>query len=264
MLKRRQFGRFGVQKNWVIPYTVFLLVFVVVPLILIGIYAFTDADGTFSLMNFKKFFHHTETINTFVYSVGIAIITTIASLLIGYPVAYILSRNIFRYSNVIVMLFILPMWVNTLIRTLATVALFDFMRLPLDEGALIFGMIYNFLPFMIYPIYNVLTKMDNSLIEAAQDLGAGTVKVFTRIIFPLSMPGITSGIMMVFMPTISTFAIAELLTMNNVKLLGTSVQESINNGMWNYGAAISLIMLLIIGISSLFTDEKSSEEGGLL
>ena len=156
------------------------------------------------------------------------------------------------------------MWVNTLIRTLATVALFDFLKLPLGEGALIFGLVYNFLPFMIYPIYNVLSKMDNSLIEAAQDLGASPYRVFTRVTFPLSMPGVTSGILMVFMPTVSTFAIAELLTLNNVKLLGTSVQESINNGMWNYGAAISLLMLLLIGISSLFTDEKSNEEGGVL
>jgi spermidine/putrescine transport system permease protein len=159
------------------------------------------------------------------------------------------------------MLFILPMWINVLVRTLATGALFDFLRLPLGEGALIFGMVYNFLPFMIYPIYNVLQKMDHSLIEAAEDLGATPRQVFTRVVFPLSMPGIVSGIMMVFMPTISTFAISELLTMNNIKLFGTTIQENINNGMWHYGAALSLIMLIIIGITSLFTD-SSSEDGG--
>lgn len=263
-MRKKQFGRFGVQKNWAIPYTVFLFIFVVVPLALIGYYAFTDVNGAFSLTNFTKFIHHTETVNTFIYSIGIAIITTIFCILIGYPVAYILSKNIFRSTSVIVMLFILPMWVNTLIRTLATVALFDFLKLPLGEGALIFGLVYNFLPFMIYPIYNVLSKMDNSLVEAAQDLGANPFRVFTRITLPLSMPGVTSGILMVFMPTVSTFAIAELLTLNNIKLLGTSVQESINNGMWNYGAAISLLMLLLIGISSLFTDEKSTEEGGAI
>lgn len=253
------------QKNWAIPYSVFLFIFVIIPLVLIGIYAFTDTNGNFSLTNFIKFIHHTETVNTFVYSIGIAIITTVICILIGYPVAYVLSKNIFKSSTaVIVMLFILPMWVNTLIRTLATVALFDFLKLPLGEGALIFGLVYNFLPFMIYPIYNVLTKMDYSLVEAAQDLGASPYRVFSRITFPLSMPGVTSGILMVFMPTVSTFAIAELLTLNNVKLLGTSVQESINNGMWNYGAAISLLMLLLIGISSLFTDEKTNEEGGTL
>lgn len=264
-MRKRQFGHFGVQKNWAIPYSVFLFIFVVIPLVLIGIYAFTDTNGNFSLTNFTKFIHHTETVNTFIYSVGIAIITTVICIFIGYPVAYVLSKNIFKSSTaVIVMLFILPMWVNTLIRTLATVALFDFLKLPLGEGALIFGLVYNFLPFMIYPIYNVLIKMDHSFVEAAQDLGASPCRVFTRITFPLSMPGVTSGILMVFMPTVSTFAIAELLTLNNVKLLGTSVQESINNGMWNYGAAISLLMLLLIGISSLFTDEKTNEEGGVL
>ena len=164
------------------------------------------------------------------------------------------------------MLFILPMWINILVRTLATVALFDFIHIPLGEGALMFGMVYNFLPFMIYPIYNTLQKMDHSLIEAAQDLGAKPSTVFWKVTVPLSMPGITSGIMMVFMPTISTFAIAELLTMNNIKLFGTTIQENINNGMWNYGAALSLIMLVIIGITSLFSDgdEQSQNEGGLL
>jgi spermidine/putrescine transport system permease protein len=151
------------------------------------------------------------------------------------------------------------MWINVLVRTLATVALFDFLRLPLGEGALIFGMVYNFLPFMIYPIYNTLQKMDPSLIEAAEDLGATPRQVFSRVVFPLSMPGIVSGIMMVFMPTISTFAIAELLTMNNIKLFGTTIQENINNGMWHYGAALSLIMLIIIGITTLFTDATSDE-----
>ena len=141
-----------------------------------------------------------------------------------------------------------------MVRTLATVALFDFAKLPLGEGALIFGMVYNFLPFMIYPIYNTLQKMDHSLIEAAEDLGAPPMKVFLKVTVPLSMPGVMSGVMMVFMPTISTFAIAELLTMNNVKLFGTTIQENINNGMWNYGAALSLIMLVIIAITSLFSD----------
>ena len=120
---------------------------------------------------------------------------------------------------------------------------------------------------MIYPIYNVLQKMDHSLIEAAEDLGATPRQVFTKVVFPLSMPGVVSGIMMVFMPTISTFAIAELLTMNNIKLFGTTIQENINNGMWHYGAALSFIMLIIIGITTLFGDsdeENSANDGGLL
>ena len=120
---------------------------------------------------------------------------------------------------------------------------------------------------MIYPIYNTLQKMDQSLIEAAQDLGANPLKVFTKIVLPLSMPGIFSGILMVFMPTVSTFAIAELLTMNNIKLFGTTVQENIYNGMWNYGAALSLIMLLLIAIMSFFSNDEDSvqnESGGVI
>jgi spermidine/putrescine transport system permease protein len=164
-----------------------------------------------------------------------------------------------------VMLFILPMWVNFLIRTLATVALFDFLKIPLGHGSLYFGMVYNFLPFMIYPIYNILQKTDTSLIEAAQDLGANPRQVFLKTVLPLSLPGITSGIMMVFMPVISTFAIAELLTINNIKLFGTTLQENIYNGMWNYGAALSLIMLLLIGLTSLLNTKGSTNgEGGLI
>ncbi|MBQ5618246.1 MAG: ABC transporter permease, partial [Alistipes sp.] len=193
--------------------------------------------------------------------------TTVLCILLGYPAAYILSNSELCRSKVMVVLFILPMWINILVRTLATVALFDFLRLPLGEGALIFGMVYNFLPFMIYPIYNVMQKMDHSYIEAAQDLGANPMTVFRKVVVPLSMPGVMSGVMMVFMPTISTFAISELLTMNNIKLFGTTIQENINNGMWNYGAALSLIMLVIIFATELFSDgdgDRASNEGGII
>ena len=232
------------RRNWTIPYVLFLAIFVVIPLLLIVYYAFTNDEGMFTFANFRKFMIHPEAINTFVYSVGIALITTILCLLLGYPAAWILSQARFNTSRTMVVLFILPMWVNILIRTLATVALFDFLNFPLGEGALIFGMVYNFLPFM----------------------GANPSQVFIKAVFPLSMPGVMSGIMMVFMPTISTFAIAELLTMNNIKLFGTTIQENINNGMWNYGAALSLIMLLLIGITGLFSNESSdsANEGGLI
>jgi spermidine/putrescine transport system permease protein len=128
-------------------------------------------------------------------------------------------------------------------------------------------MVYNFLPFMIYPIYNTMSKMDHSYIEAAQDLGANPVTVFRKVVIPLSMPGVMSGIMMVFMPTISTFAIAELLTMNTIKLFGTTIQENINNGMWNYGAVLSLIMLVFILAMEVFSDKKedsTANDGGLI
>ena len=256
---------FNKRANWAIPYAIFLAMFVALPLVLIVVYAFQNGDGNFSLENFVKFVEQPEAVNTFIYSIGIALITTILCILLGYPAAWILSNRKLNRSEVTVVLFILPMWINILVRTLATVALFDFVKLPLGEGALIFGMVYNFLPFMIYPIYNTLQKMDHSLIEAAEDLGATPSEVFRKVTIPLSMPGVMSGIMMVFMPTISTFAIAELLTMNNVKLFGTTIQENINNGMWNYGAALSLIMLVIIGITSLFSDaEEQSDSDSLI
>ena len=257
---------FSRRSTWAWPYAIFLAIFVALPLVLIVVFAFTNSAGEFSLDNFKKFVLQPEAVNTFIYSIGIALVTTFLCILLGYPAAYILSNKNLNRSQTTVMLFILPMWINILVRTLATVALFDFVHIPLGEGALIFGMVYNFLPFMIYPIYNTLQKMDHSLIEAAEDLGAKPSTVFWKVTVPLSMPGITSGIMMVFMPTISTFAIAELLTMNNIKLFGTTIQENINNGMWNYGAALSLIMLVIIGVTSLFSDgdEQGQNEGGII
>ncbi|MBR2326825.1 MAG: ABC transporter permease [Alistipes sp.] len=252
---------FNKRANWAIPYAIFLAIFVALPLLLIVVYAFQNDSGGFTLQNFVKFVEQPEAVNTFIYSIGIALITTILCILLGYPAAWILSNRKLNKSEIMVVLFILPMWINILVRTLATVALFDFLKLPSDEGALIFGMVYNFLPFMIYPIYNTLQKMDHSLIEAAEDLGAPPMKVFWKVTVPLSMPGVMSGVMMVFMPTISTFAIAELLTMNNVRLFGTTIQENINNGMWNYGAALSLIMLIIIGITSVFSDGKEQTDG---
>ncbi len=254
------------RSNWAIPYIIFSALFVVLPLLLVVYYSFLDNDGSFSLYNFEKFFTSVDTINTFVYSIGIAMITTIICILVGYPAAYFMATSDFGTPKVMAMLFILPMWINILLRTLSTVALFDFMHLPLGEGALIFGMVYNFLPFMIYPIYNTLQKMDKSYIEAAQDLGANRMSVFKDVVLPLSVPGIYSGVVMVFMPTISTFAVSELLTMNNIKLFGTTIQENINAGLLNYGAALSFIMLIIIGLTSFFgsDDDDSQEKGGLL
>lgn len=260
MIKKLQLF-FSSRKSWAFPYLIFSVIFVIIPMLLIVVYAFTDDSGNLTLANFSKFFAHPEAVNTFIYSIGIAILTTIGCLLFGYPAAWILSRSKSSYSQVLIMLFILPMWVNILIRTLATVALFDFLRYPLGEGALIFGMIYNYIPFMIYPIYNTLQKMDSSYVEAAQDLGANSFQIFRKVVLPLSMPGVVSGIMMVFMPTISTFAIAELLTMNNIKLFGTTMQENINNSLWNYGAALSLIMLFLIAATSLFSTDSKGDSG---
>lgn len=257
----------GKRRNWTMPYILYLSFFVLVPMVLIFYFAFTNTEGEMSMTNFRKFWMQPEAMNTFIYSIGIALITTILCILLGYPAAYLLSKMETKKARLLVILFILPMWINFLIRTLATVALFDFLKIPLGEGALIFGMVYNFLPFMIYPIYNILQKTDQNLIEAAQDLGANPRQVFFKTVLPLSAPGISSGVMMVFMPVISTFAIAELLTINNIKMFGTTLQENIYNGTWNYGAALSLVMLLLIGLTTLLNSEgttKAAEEGNLI
>lgn len=259
----------GSRRTWAWPYVLFLILFVVLPLILILVYAFTDPAGHFTLRNFLQFFQTSEAVNTFIYSLAIAILTTIICLLLGYPAAYIMATAELKTPAVMAMLFILPMWINFLLRTLATVELFNIFSIPLGEGALLYGMCYDFLPFMIYPIYNTLQKMDRSLLEAARDLGANSSEVFRKVILPLSMPGIYSGIIMVFMPTVSTFAISELLTDNNITLFGSLIQRAFTEGgttLWNYGAALSLIMLIIIGITSFFgnNDDAADQKGGLL
>jgi len=250
------------RSSWAWPYVALLAVLVVLPLVLIGIYAFTDQQGSFTIQNFVQFFHRSEAVNTFIYSIAIALMTTAICILLGYPAAYFMAMQSFRTPAVMAMLFILPMWINFLLRTLATVELFHIFGLPLGEGALLFGMCYDFLPFMIYPIYNTLQKIDHNLIEASQDLGANKWKTFTKVVVPLSLPGVYSGIIMVFMPTVSTFAISELLTQNKITLFGSLIQRSFGEGgitMWNYGAALSLIMLIIIAITSFFGNNDTED-----
>jgi spermidine/putrescine transport system permease protein len=253
------------RSNWSIPYFIFLILFVVLPLVLIIVYAFQGNEGGFTFANIGKFFSDSDAISTFALSLEVAIENTLICILLGYPAAYILADKQLNRSAVTIVLFILPMWINALMRTLATSELFNVLGFTLGKGTLLFGMVYDYLPFMIYPIYNILQKMDKSYAEAAEDLGATPLQVFTKVTLPLSMPGIMSGVMMVFMPTVSTFAIAEFLTNNKIKLFGTIIQENINSSMWNYGSALALIMLIIIGITSLFSSEESNAaEGGLI
>ena len=253
------------RSYWSLPYLIFMVVFVVLPLILIVLYAFQDGEGHFTLSNVARFFTDSDSLSTFALSIEVAIENTLICILLGYPAAWILSNRNYNRSAVTVMLFIMPMWINALMRTLATAELFNMLGFTLGKGTLLFGMVYDYIPFMIYPIYNILMKMDKSYAEAAEDLGATPWKVFWKITVPLSMPGVMSGVLMVFMPTVSTFAISEFLTNNKIKLFGTIIQENINSSMWNYGAALAFIMLLIIGITSLFGDNKQSQaEGGLI
>lgn len=249
------------RSSWALPYFIFLVFFVVLPLLLVLVYALQDGSGHFTLSNVTKFFTDSDALSTFAVSIEIAIETTLLCILIGYPAAWILSNKEYNRSAVTIVLFIMPMWINALMRTLATAELFNVLGIHLGKGTLLYGMVYDYLPFMIYPIYNVLDKMDKSYAEAAQDLGATPWKVFWKVIVPLSMPGVASGVLMVFMPTVSTFAISEFLTNNKIKLFGTIIQENINSSMWNYGAALALIMLVIIGLTSFLqgSDKKSSE-----
>lgn len=253
------------RSSWALPYFIFLVFFVVLPLLLVLVYALQDGSGHFTLSNVTKFFTDSDALSTFAVSIEIAIETTLLCILIGYPAAWILSNKEYNRSAVTIVLFIMPMWINALMRTLATAELFNVLGIPLGKGTLLYGMVYDYLPFMIYPIYNVLDKMDKSYAEAAQDLGATPWKVFWKVIVPLSMPGVASGVLMVFMPTVSTFAISEFLTNNKIKLFGTIIQENINSSMWNYGAALALIMLVIIGLTSFLQgSDKKSSEGGLI
>ena len=254
------------RSSWALPYFIFMVLFVVLPLVMILFYALQDGSGHFTLANITKFFTDKDALSTFALSIEVAIENTLLCVLIGYPAAYILADNKLNRSAVTVVLFILPMWINALMRTLATAELFNMAGIPLGKGTLLFGMCYDYLPFMIYPIYNQLKKMDKSYAEAAQDLGATPREVFRKVTLPLSMPGVWSGVMMVFMPTVSTFAISEFLTNNKIKLFGTIIQENINNSMWNYGAALSLVMLLIIGLTTLLQGREQAEEtsGGLM
>ena len=252
----------GKRSNWAIPYFIFLVLFVALPLLLVAMYAFQDNYGHFTFANISRMFTDTDAMSTFVVSLEVALENTLICLLLGYPAAFILSRKDLNKSAVTVILFILPMWINALMRTLATADLFGVLGFRLGKGTLLCGMVYDYLPFMIYPIYNVLLKMDNSYAEAASDLGATPVQVFTKVTLPLSMPGILSGVMMVFMPTVSTFAISEFLTNNKIKLFGTIIQENINSSMWNYGAALSFFMLIIIGLTTFLSGSDKEVEGG--
>ena len=252
----------GKRSNWAIPYFIFLVLFVALPLLLVAMYAFQDNYGHFTFANISRMFTDTDAMSTFVVSLEVALENTLICLLLGYPAAFILSRKDLNKSAVTVILFILPMWINALMRTLATADLFGVLGFRLGKGTLLFGMVYDYLPFMIYPIYNVLLKMDNSYAEAASDLGATPVQVFTKVTLPLSIPGILSGVMMVFMPTVSTFAISEFLTNNKIKLFGTIIQENINSSMWNYGAALSFFMLIIIGLTTFLSGSDKEVEGG--
>lgn len=241
------------KKVFSIPYILFLLLFVVIPLVLILVNAFLDNGNNLTLDNFKTFFTSKSSLVVLGNSLLVGIITTTLCLIIGYPVAYFLSKM--SSGRILVLLYIIPMGVNFLIRTLATKAIFIALGVELGMGTVLFGMVYNYLPFMILPLHTTLSGIDKSYIEAAQDLGADKATVFLKTTLPLSVSGILSGITMVFIPTISTYAISQLLSNGKIFLFGDSIQLSFEQGMYGVGSIMSLVMLVFVLLSNFIMNK---------
>lgn len=258
MIKNFHFSR----RQLCIPYLLFLVCFVLLPLAVIIYYAFTDGSGQFTLTNLISFFTNGNTIGTLCYSALIAVVVTAVCLVIAYPVAYILARSGLKRGPVLLMLFILPMWINFTLRVTALKEV-----LTIIEGNLslypflntIIAMTYDFLPFMILPLYTTLLQLDESLMEAAKDLGAGPVAVFTRVTLPLSMPGIVSGVTMTFLPAMTNYVILDMIY-NSTYIMGSLIGSYFNIYDWNNGSMISLILFAGICIVSLFTGKADQTE----
>ncbi len=258
--------------RFAIPYVIWMALFVVAPIVLVVVYAFSNDLGGFTLENFSKMGTYAV---VFGRSFKLALIATLICLVIGYPVSYMMSREGERFQRAAMVLIMLPMWINFLLRTYSWMSILEnngllnqvFQKTGLlslynslfgtsleyfpmmnTQGAVVLGMVYNYLPFMILPIYSVIVKLDGSLVEAARDLGADGVNVFRRVILPLSLPGVLSGITMVFVPSVSTFAISKMLGGGTDLLLGDLIEQQFLGGAYNpqLGAAISLVMMVIV------------------
>ena len=241
-----------------IPYAVFLLFFVIIPMLVILFYAFTDKEMHLSFGNFIQFFSDPTKLSTIVYSLVIAFITTAVCLVIAYPVAYILARSKMKKKFVILLLFVTPMWINFVLRINAIRELLGWIGLLGEANYFntIFGMVYDFLPFMILPIYNAVMKIDSHLIEAAYDLGAGKAYVYRKVILPLCVPGIVSGITMVFIPALTTFVISNMLGGGKVNLIGNIIEQEFTvNSNWYLGSGLSLVMMVFIIISMVLLEK---------
>lgn len=267
------------------PYIFWMIVFIVMPLFLILYFAFTRGDSqsfsefTFSLANFKRFFTPTY-LKVLTRSINLALVSTIICLLIGYPLAYVISKEKSKRQNVLILMLVIPMWMNFLLRTYAWLTLLGRngvinnilakigispLNLMYNNKAMLLGMVYNFLPFMVLPIYSVLSKIENNLVEAAEDLGADKVTVFKRVIFPLSLSGVITGITMVFIPAVSTFVISDLLGGGKYNLIGNVIEQQFRwTGDWHFGSALSVVLMIFILITMAFTSkfDKEKEGGG--
>ena len=257
------------RKTLGIPYGVFLLLFVVAPLLVLFYYAFTNGQGQFTVKNLTDFFTDPNTLGTLVYSLAIALATTALCLLIAYPVAYILATSKLKSKSVIIMIFVMPMWINFSLRITALKEI-----LTMIEGNLayypflnsVLGMTYDFLPFMILPIYNTIVKLDVSLTEAARDLGANGRGAFLRVTLPLSVPGIISGVSMVFLPAMTNYVVLDMLY-NSTYIMGSLIGSYFAAYNWHGGSMIALVLLAFICLFTLLTendDEGDARTGGAL
>lgn len=265
------------SKNASLPYIVWSVLFVVVPLVMVAVFALTDKSGQFTIDNIAKVSSYTP---VFVRSIWLSILATLVCLVISYPLAYIMSRMDASPQRTMVMMVMLPMWINFLLRTYAWMTLLENngvinsllellgvgpFKLIYTQGAVILGMVYNYLPFMVLPLYSIMTKIENSTIEAAQDLGANWLQVLGRVIIPLSMPGITTGITMVFVPSVSTFIISRMLGGGSNMMIGDLIDAQFLGNAYNpnLGAAISLVLmvfiLLFMSLLNQFEDTEDRE-----
>ncbi len=257
------------------PHIFWAVLFIVLPLFIVLFYAFTDDAGNFSLWNIVALGDYFP---IFLISLELAVIATVICLAVGYPLAYAIAKATPSHQKIFIMLLMLPMWTNLLIRTYSIMAILDdggFLNTLLGtnlhiigtKGAVIFGMVYDFLPYMVLPIYTCISKIDKHMWEAASDLGCSPVKVMTKVILPLSRSGIISGVTMVLVPCISTFYISQKLGGGTFELIGDTIERQFLNGARNVGAAISLVMMILILISlavmNKFTD-ADNEDGGII
>lgn len=255
------------------PHIFWAVLFIVLPLFIVGYYALTDGDGNFSFENIAGLSDYAD---IFLLSVELAVIATVVCLIVGYPLAYILARMSPKAQKFCLMLLMLPMWTNLLIRTYSIMAILDdggFLNRLLNtdfhiigtKGAVIFGMVYDFLPYMVLPIFTCISKIPSNMWEAASDLGCSPIRVLSRVIVPLSMSGVISGVTMVLVPCISTFYISQKLGGGTFELIGDTIERQFVSQALNTGAAISLVMMILILISlSVMNKFSDSSDGGIV
>ncbi|MDD5940040.1 MAG: ABC transporter permease [Lachnospiraceae bacterium] len=257
------------RKTLAIPYVIYLVLFVVMPLFVLFYYAFTNGSGQFTMSNFTGFFTDPNTLGTLFYSFAVAGVTTAVCLLLAYPTAYLLAMSKWKSRNVIVMLFVMPMWINfslriTALKEILTVIEGNLAMYPFLNAVI--GMTYDFLPFMILPIYTTISRLDGALREAAMDLGADEKRTFLLVTLPLSLPGIVSGISMVFLPAMTNYVVLDMLY-NSTYIMGSLIGSYFAAYNWNGGSMIALILLAIICLFTLLTgsgDEDANRGGALL